>query len=194
MSARPDPLACAAFLVAAFVLAGFCQSAWLSSAVSWRFGAPVDGGRTVGGRRLFGDNKTWRGFVVMVPAVSASFALLAVLLRGSAFGDLVWPVSIGAYAGAGLMAGIGFMAGELPNSLIKRQLDVPAGQAARGAFARPLFFVADRIDSAIGMLLALSLVLPVPPATWLWILLIGPALHGLFSLFLFRLGGKARAA
>jgi hypothetical protein len=194
MSARLDPLACAAFLVSAFVLAGLCQAVWLASASSWRFGAPIDAGRTFRGRRLLGDNKTWRGLVVMVPATSLSFALVAVLAQETAVGIMLWPVPASAYAAAGLLAGLGFMAGELPNSFIKRQLNIPAGQAARGPIIRPVFFVADRIDSALGMMLALSLVLPIPATTWLWILLVGPALHGLFSLFVFRLGGKARAA
>ena len=62
------PAACAAFLVAAFTLAGICQTAWLALPVSQRLAIPIDGGRTVRGRRLFGANKTLRGFVVMVPA------------------------------------------------------------------------------------------------------------------------------
>jgi len=193
MTTGLDAAACAVFLVAAFVLAGICQAAWLGSALSWRFGSPIDGGRTVRGRRLFGDNKTWRGFVVMVPGVGASFVIVALLARAMAVDGLLWPMSIAAYGGAGLLAGLGFMAGELPNSLIKRQLDIPAGEAARGPIARPVFFVADRIDSAVGMMLALTLLVPIPPQTWLWVFAIGPALHGMFSLLVFQLGGKARA-
>ena len=190
-----NPLACALFLVAAFVLAGLCQAAWLASPRSWRFGAPIDGGRLFRGRRLFGENKTWRGFVVMVPATGASFGLLSIAAAGSSTPVAgVWPLSPIAYVGLGLLAGAGFMAGELPNSFLKRQLDIPAGAAARGSITRPLFFLIDRIDSAASMMLALSLAVPVPWPTWLYVALVGPALHGLFSLLVFRLGGKARAA
>src|SRR5688500_1774371 len=179
MSARLDPLACAAFLVSAFVLAGLCQAVWLASASSWRFGAPIDAGRTFRGRRLLGDNKTWRGLVVMVPATSLSFALVAVLAQETAVGVMLWPVPASADAAAGLLAGLGFMARELPNSFTKRQLSIPAGAAARGPSIRPVFFGADRIDSPLGMVVALSLALPIPATTWLWILLVGPAIHGL---------------
>ncbi len=187
-----NPLACALFLVAAFVLAGVCQAAWLASPRSWRFGSPIDGGRTFRGRRLFGDNKTWRGFVVMVPATGASFGLLSIVASTHVTG--LWPLSAGAYVGLGLPAGVGFMAGELPNSFVKRQLDIPSGAAARGPISRPLWFVIDRIDSAAGMMLVLRLAVPVPWQTWLYVALIGPALHGLFSVLVYRLGGKARAA
>ena len=193
----PDlsPSACAAFLVAAFTLAGVCQAAWLASPVSQRFAIPLDCGRTVRGHRVLGDNKTWRGFVMMVPATSASFALLAALLIASPVRLAgLWPLSIGSYAVVGLWAGLGFMAGELPNSFLKRQLGIPAGAAARGRIARPVFFLIDHVDSAIGTMLALALVVAAPRRTWMYVAAAGPILHGVFSLLVFQLGGKARAA
>ena len=36
---------------------------------------PIDFGRSVRGRRIFGDNKTWRGALVMVTASSAAMAM-----------------------------------------------------------------------------------------------------------------------
>ena len=54
------------------------------------------------GERIFGANKTVRGFVVMVPATAAAFALLAALL-GSAGLDRagVWRLSPAGYAALG---------------------------------------------------------------------------------------------
>ena len=77
------PIACALFLIAAFVLAGVAQTAWLGSRTSRRFAVPLDGARTFRGRRIFGDNKTARGFLVMVPAAGAAFCLLARLVETS---------------------------------------------------------------------------------------------------------------
>jgi hypothetical protein len=194
MTARDlSPSACAAFLVSAFVLAGVCQAVWLASRVSKRFAVPLDGGRTLRGRRVLGDNKTWRGFVMMVPATGASFALLAMVLAAApvTFSGL-WPLSPGPYGLVGLWAGLGFMAGELPNSFLKRQLGIPAGAAASGPLARPLFFLIDHMDSALGALLALALVVSVPWRTWLYVAAVAPALHGAFSLLVYQLGGKAR--
>ena len=182
-----DPAAGAVFLLLAFTLAGFAQTAWFRHPRSRAFATPIDGGLTLRGRRLFGDNKTLRGFIVMVPAASAAFVLLSMAMPP-------WPLSLPQYALLGAWAGFGFMAGELPNSLIKRQLDIAPGHAAGGAFATALHFLIDRIDSGIGMLGALALVVPVPWQTWAVVLLIGPAIHWSFSLLMFRLGVKTRAA
>src|SRR5437588_4617068 len=122
---------------------------------------PLDGGCTFRGRRLHGANKTVRGLLMIVPAAGASFALLAAFFAASP-GNLsgLWPLSPGEYALLGLWAGAGFMAGELPNSFIKRQLDISPGSAARGRCLRILFSIIDRIDSIAGMLLALCLIVP----------------------------------
>lgn len=186
-----DPLACALFLVAAFMLAGSAQALWLANDASRRWAWPLDAGRTFRGRRLLGDNKTARGFVVMVPATGLAFLLLA--LAGSGTPGL-WPLTPVQYLGLGLLAGAGCMLGELPNSFIKRQLRIPPGAPAAGPVVRPLFFVVDRLDSTLGVLGALMLAVPVPPATVVSVLLVGIALHGALSMVTFRLGGKARPA
>ena len=69
---RPDPLICAVFLIVAFVLAGFFQTFWLRSRFSVRLQVPIDGSRTIRGKRIFGDNKTWR-----IPALQSWSRLLS---------------------------------------------------------------------------------------------------------------------
>lgn len=193
--AAVDPLACAGFLVAAFVAAGLVHTLWLRSPLSRRLAIPLDGGLTLRGRRLFGANKTVRGFVAIVPAAGAAFAGLAWALGagdGAAAG--LWPLGTAQYGLLGLCAGLGFMAAELPNSFVKRQLGVAPGAAPRGRLARLGCFVADRLDSIVGMLAAVSLLVPTPWLVWAYVLAIGPAIHLGFSALLFGLGVKARAA
>jgi CDP-2,3-bis-(O-geranylgeranyl)-sn-glycerol synthase len=190
-----NPFACAAFLIAAFTFAGACQTAWLAAPASRRFAMPLDGGRTLGGRRLLGDNKTIRGFIVIVPAASLAFGLLAWLMVTSPAGLAgLWSLTPVQYALLGAWGALGFMAGELPNSFVKRRLGIRPGAAAEGHLRAPLFSVVDRIDSIVGLMLALMVVVPVPWGTWLCVVLVGPALHGLFSVALFRLGVKVRPA
>jgi CDP-archaeol synthase len=195
MSATLDPAACAAFLIAAFTLAGVGQTLWLASPMSHRFARPIDLGRTFRGRRLLGANKTLRGFVMMVPMTGFAFGALAGAL-GRAPSRLagLWPGSTGLYVLLGMWTGFGFMFGELPNAFVKRQLGIAPGTAATTALGRPLFFALDRLDSILGMLMALAIVVPVPWLTCVYVLLVGPALHASFSALLFRLGGKGRAA
>ena len=187
-----DPAACAAFLLIAFVFAGAAQTLWLAMRISHTLAFPLDGGASWRGRRVFGANKTARGFVVMVPAAAAAFALLAALSDPDALG--LWPMSIAQYAGLGAVAGLGFMAGELPNSFVKRRLAIAPGAAAVGPVCRAIQFVADRLDSGVGMLAAVSVVVPTPAETWGVVLLLGSVIHWSFSLLLFRLGVKPRPA
>jgi hypothetical protein len=185
--------ACAWFLLGAFVLAGMAQTAWFATPLSRRFSFPIDGGATFRGSRVFGEHKTLRGFVVMVPAAGVSFAALAAAIGDPAPAGL-WPLSIAGYAGLGACAGFGFMAGELPNSFLKRQLGIRPGECPSSRLAASAQFVADRIDSGIGMLLALSAIVSVPAMTWLVVLLVGPSIHWAFSVLMFHLGLKARPA
>lgn len=185
--------ACAWFLLGAFVLAGMAQTAWFAAPLSRRFSFPIDGGATFRAARVFGEHKTLRGFVVMVPAAAVSFAVLAAAIGDPGQAGL-WPLTVAGYAGLGACAGFGFMAGELPNSFLKRQLGIRPGECPRNRFAAALQFVADRIDSGIGMLLAVSLIVTTPALTWLLVLLVGPSIHWAFSIVMFHLGLKARPA
>jgi ABC-type transport system involved in cytochrome bd biosynthesis fused ATPase/permease subunit len=84
------------------------------------------------------------------------------------------------------------MAGELPNSFIKRQFDIAPGTAPRHRFGKVIGFCVDRVDSLLGGLLALALIVQVPLFIWLTTLLLGSVVHWLFALLLMFLGVKDR--
>ena len=146
-----DPLVCALFLILGFAVAGTAQALWLALPCSRRFSWPLDGGRTFRGRRIFGDNKTVRGFVVMLPCTGAAFVLLSLGADDSVAARL-WPLSSLQYGALGVLGAIGCMTGELPNSFIKRQAGIPPGAPATGGRLRILGYVIDRIDSPLGAL------------------------------------------
>jgi len=120
---------------------------------------PIDGGLSLGGRRLFGDNKTWRGLILMV-----SFTTLCAMAQAWLIHRFVWAQALTLpgtdaipAAAWGALLGTGYVLGELPNSFIKRQLDIAPGRAGRG-WAGPVFWIADQIDSLVGTLVAMSFV------------------------------------
>ncbi len=190
----PDNLSIALFLLAAMSAAGLVHVWWLQRATGQFFTQPVDFGRSLGGRRIFGDNKQLRGLLAMPLASAASFALLGALWarlpEWLAAGR--WDISAGQYAGLGLAAGLAFMLAELPNSFLKRRLGIKPGQLPKRAWGRLVCALLDRLDSVLGVLIAVSLLVPVPALTWLWLVLIGPGVHALFSALLYRVGVKAR--
>jgi hypothetical protein len=176
-----------ALVCLAVTTAGVIQVLWLRSRVSRRFGQPVDMGLTLRGRRLFGDNKTWRGFLGMVPGCAVAFPAWALLFDA-------WELSLLGYAGLGAVCGLGFMAGELPNSFVKRQLDIPPGEAPKSPLWRGVGWVVDRFDSLVGGLLAMSCVVPMSAAVWVGCLVVGPGVHASLSYALYKAGVKRRAA
>lgn len=194
MDSAPPALPAAVFLVLALGLAGVAHVAWLRSAWSLPLAVPIDGGLCWRGCPLLGRNKTWRGLLAMPLAAAATFSLAAAnrshLPDWLAAG--VWPLSSLELAGVGLVCGLSFMLAELPNSLLKRRVGIAPGEAAtRPALRWPCLLI-DRLDSSLGALAALSLLVPVRGMTWLWALGLGAGLHWLFSLLLYRLKLKRR--
>jgi CDP-2,3-bis-(O-geranylgeranyl)-sn-glycerol synthase len=189
-----ESFATAVFLLIAMSVAGAAHVGWLKWSQSAVLLAPIDLGLHFRGRRVFGDNKRLRGLVAMPLAAAATFAAAA-MLRDRLPGSLaagMWDLSTLRFAGIGLAAGFAFMLAELPNSFFKRQLGVAPGKVPPGGWSRITCLLLDRFDSALGVLIAVSLLAPVPAMTWLWVLLIGPGLHALFSALLFRIGVKER--
>jgi CDP-2,3-bis-(O-geranylgeranyl)-sn-glycerol synthase len=175
------------FVCFAVTSAGVLQVLWLRSRTSLRFAVPVDGGRTFRGRRLFGDNKTWRGFLGMIAACALCFPVWSWVFPG------LWTLPPFGYTGLGAACGLGFMAGELPNSFVKRQLGVPPGKAPKHPVWRGVGWCVDRFDSLIGGLLAIALVVPMSRAVWLGCLVVGPGVHATLSWALYKAGVKKRA-
>ncbi|MFD1598012.1 CDP-2,3-bis-(O-geranylgeranyl)-sn-glycerol synthase [Halobellus rarus] len=104
-------------------------------------GAPIDGGRTLGGRRLLGDGKTWRGTAVgtLVGVLLAqALNLLAPAVARAVGVDLpTFPLA----AAVGLA--LGAMLGDIGASFLKRRTGRERGAA---------FPVVDQLDFVAGAL------------------------------------------
>jgi hypothetical protein len=139
---------------------------------------PLDAGASWRGRRVFGDNKTVRGAVVMI-GISI---LVAMLQRAFRLPSLEYfDYSQANMPLIGMLLGLGFVLGELPNSFVKRQLGVSPG--AHGGVWHTL---ADQLDSVVGALIMLSFVWVPPLRVWIVAFVMGTGLHmavnGLFVL------------
>lgn len=125
---------------------------WFSSLVR-----PIDGGKTFRGKRIFGENKTYRGIVMTGLGTALGFTLQAVVFhRWETFQKL----ELLDYSGAGivflgLLTGAVAMLGELPNSFIKRQIDIAPG-ATTGGVLNLLFYILDQIDYLPGVWIVFS--------------------------------------
>jgi hypothetical protein len=91
----------------------------------------------------------------------------------------------------GAILGGGYVAGELPNSFVKRRLEIAPGAAAPGKL-RALFWILDQLDSLVGILAFMSVVW-VPPLA-IVALLVGVTLciHPTMALLMVARGLKQR--
>ena len=124
-----------------------------NAAVLFGGGRPIDGGRTMGGRRLLGDGKTWRGTAAGWLA-GVGVALLLRELRAPA-GDALGVALPGIPLAAAVALPLGAMLGDIGASFLKRrtgrergapfpgvdQLDFVVGALLLGAVAAPSWFL-----------------------------------------------------
>jgi dolichol kinase len=183
----PRPIAQAAWLIAPVVLAGVVHSVVIHRDLAPRLARPIDGGRTLRGRRLFGSNKTWRGVVVM----STTTAVGALVLFAIAPRSLELPLraeGVGAFLLLGSVLGIAYSLAELPNSFVKRQLGIAPGARTR-SHGRSQYLV-DQLDSVLGVAAVLAIAVD-EPAVLLAIVPLGLAVHAVADYLLYALRVKA---
>ncbi len=147
---------------------------------------PIDGGATLRGRRVFGDNKTWRGAMVMSAGVLTATLLLSLWPMCHRH----WPESLRSHPVLfGLLLALGFVAGELPNSFMKRQFDIEPGGRRMSLFGIALT-IFDQADFVPGVWLTLSplwLMSPVQALVVFVFVLIG---HSMINVLGYAFGAR----
>lgn len=144
---------------------------------------PIDGGRKIGHSKIFGEHKTYLGFVV-----ASLGGLLVGFLQALLFINVaeshwlfLFPYSWSSGLLLGFLLGFGALFGDLIKSFIKRRLHIKEGSP---------FLPFDQLDFVVGGLLFCSLVyLP----SWKHILvlaLLTPLLHLLSNVIGYKLGLK----
>jgi CDP-diacylglycerol--serine O-phosphatidyltransferase len=136
-------------------------------------------------RSWFGENKTWRGVVVM-PLLTAAGAYLSWLIER----DLSPIYAVGfmqqSTMWVGLLLGLTYIVSELPNSYIKRRMGIAPGKLpAKNGF---WFALADQGDSAIGCGLVYWIFFGIEWAVVAVFLILGTALHLFFNVTLYWAG------
>ena len=87
---------------------------------------------------------------------------------------------------AGALFGFVYVLFELPNSFLKRRLDIQPGKTAQGGKGA-LFFVIDQIDSLLGVMLLLVLLAGITPVQYFQYILLGAVTHLALNAVLYTL-------
>jgi hypothetical protein len=119
---------------------------------------PLDNGKTLRGKRIFGENKTYRGIFAVALGTACGFALQMFLHRFEALRQLeLLDYSSAKIVFLGLLVGAAAMLGELPNSFIKRQIDIAPGAVSSGILSL-FFYIFDQIDYLLGVWIVFAFV------------------------------------
>ena len=130
-------------LFVGLIFHGLCiKFGWLRS-----LAVPIDRGALFRGRALFGANKTYRGVIVVALGSAAGYSLQRLVLELQPAVLRTFPTF--GLASFGFALGAAAMLSELPNSFLKRQLDIAPG-APGGGPAMLFFYVADQVDFLLG--------------------------------------------
>ena len=182
-----DEIKTAFLYITAFTFAGLMQLVWLTKVKVTFLMKPVDFGQKIFGRRIFGESKTFFGFVGMVFFCAISFTIFSLFdasiwQQKSLVGNMGW--------GAGL--GFIYMLGELPNSFVKRRLDIDSGMQPRGKAAKILSYIADQVDSVFCASLFVTFYCNFSSTFLLWCVFLGFSIHAGFNVVLWKMGVKSK--
>lgn len=152
-----------------FLPAGLANAAPVfANKIPWvnHFTTPLDFGKSFHGKRIFGDNKTWRGLIAGV-VVGALVSGLQYKIYAHSFGypnsqTFIFTVGVGA------LLGLGALLGDAVESCIKRQVGVKPGQH---------WFPFDQIDYIIGGLVLSALAADLKLLDYVTILVVWFAVH-----------------
>jgi len=173
------------------IFTGVLTMIWCRTPLLTTLNKPIDNGRFLkDGHRVFGRNKTWKGFTGYVMLAVVCTVVWGLVCRGNASlsqlnylyahheNSVAYNVIIG-----GLL-GLAYALFELPNSFVKRRLGIEEGKPAKGV-KKWVFVFFDQADSIFGCVLVLCLVYRMTVLEYFGYVLIGAVTHIVINVLLF---------
>lgn len=174
-------------VVAGIINSIFCKTKLLNSLKK-----PMDfNKKLVDNKRIFGDHKTWKGFfgyIVFNIIFSILFGYIwkVTKLEHLNFFYMNYDNTIMYNLFIGFLLGIFYALFELPNSFLKRRLDIEPGKTINGS-KKVFFIILDQADSVFGIALVVWLFYPIGIWIYLLYILIGTVTHLLINMMLYFL-------
>lgn len=173
------------------IMAGIFNMIWCKSKLCDFMKKPVDFGKDFcDKRRIFGENKTWKGFVGMIIG-GCVFSVLWGLVCGCSeyltehnyfYVNYLNTIEYNAFTG--ILIGFAYALFELPNSFLKRRLDITPGKTTSG-FKKVFFVFLDQADSIFGCVLVICLFYSMPLWFYLLYVFVGAATHIVLNILLY---------
>lgn len=175
-------------ILTAIINALFCKSSILNV-----LKVPIDRGKVLkDGRRLFGSNKTWKGFIGTIVICSVlnivwgGISSLNQTLENMNYMYVYYQNTWIYNMLTGFLFGAAYAVLELPNSYIKRRLNITSGNQGKGGIGT-LFKIYDQVDSLIGVMLVVAIFGRLSFKIYVLYVIVGGVTHVAVNFILFEL-------
>ena len=172
------------------ILSGIFNMVWCKTGVLKLLRKPMDFGKCLSdGKRIFGDNKTWKGFIGYL-VLNTFFSVICGCICNAASinhlnffyinheNTLIFNIL------TGFLIGLGYALFELPNSFLKRRLDITPGKTISG-FWKGFFIFLDQADSVFGVALVVWIFYDLGIGLYLLYVLVGAFTHIILNVLLY---------
>ena len=172
------------------ILAGIFNMIWCKADFLKPPQKPIDAGKCLSDKkRIFGDNKTWKGLVGYIFLNSLFMLILGLLFNACNWNEYsyiwqnhanepVFNLSVGA------LIGLTYALFELPNSFLKRRLNIKPGKTAEG-WKRVFFVILDQADSIFGICLIVGIFYKMSITFYFLYVLVGTVTHIILNMLLY---------
>lgn len=174
------------------IIAGILNSIWCKMKILEKTKVPMDGYKNfTDGKRIFGDNKTWKGFVGYIVlnimmAILWGFICKTLNLEQYNFFYFNYSNTIIFNVLIGFLLGLAYALFELPNSFLKRRLDIIPGKNT-GGMKKYIFIFLDQADSIFGCVFVVWLFYSLTWKLYLCYVLLGAFTHIVINILLYYL-------
>ena len=175
------------------IVAGSLNMVWCKLHLIKFLERPIDNNRILrDGKRLFGDNKTWKGLAGMAILGILCTVLWGLIGEKSAYLSqhnylyFKYVNTVPYNILMGLLLGLGYALFELPNSFIKRRMNIQPGKSNKNLQGVITVFF-DQADSVIGCVLVLCLVYRMSVPLFIAYIFLGALTHIVLNMLLYFL-------
>jgi len=173
------------------ILAGIVNSIFCKINVLNSLKKPLDFKIKIKGKRLFGDNKTWKGLIGYIIFNIIFMILVGIIYKACNIEKLNFfyinhTNTITYNLLIGFLLGLFYALFELPNSFIKRRLGITPGKTITGS-KKYFFIFLDQADSVFGVALVVWMFYPIGIKVYLLYILVGAVTHLVINMLLYFL-------
>lgn len=174
------------------IIAGILNMIWCKLPILKSLSVPLDNNKKLkDGKRLFGDNKTWKGitgYLIFNITVSIIWGIICKNTNIESLNyfyvnnenTIIYNILIG------LLLGLGYALFELPNSFLKRRLDITPGKTPNG-LKKYFFIFFDQADSVFGCALVVCFFYDLGIKLYIGYVLLGAFTHIIINMLLYVL-------